>query len=245
MLLLRHAAATCLVLALLNVSTFIAVDASVQSLYGGVDQDVPDSSGEEQGDAVTDRRMVTLGVVVSFGVPGKIVGARYLKKSPLTDNEQPRRGVVYDQAGNLVASGVFADTGSELGWQYLTFTTPVSIVVGENYVVGYWTNSGYTFKYSAFDSGLTVGDISAPANAGVYKYDDYPTSIPNEVYKTSSYFADVSFVADDDQPLEPNCGEDCNSVVKSVEDSPVTATTTVSMPHMHVALKLRRHLCHD
>ena len=203
----------------------------VQSVYGGIDQAAPDTSGEDQPPgSIDDRSGATVGLRMSFNVPGKIIGVRYLKKSQVSGMESPRKGLVYDKAGTLIASGDFPNT-AELGWQYLTFDSPVTIVPGDTYVVAYWTDSGYTYQYKdppSVDS--TVGDIYLPFSHGVFQYGMFPTVMPFNTYP-AVYFADVSFIADD-TPGPSTCGAGCSDAVKTLA---VGEYSTQASTEVHIA----------
>jgi len=190
----------------------------VQSLYNGVDQMVQETSNPN-GDNIFDIQNVTLSVAVSFNVPGKVIGVRYLKKSQVGSTGGDRQGLLYDKDGVILAQGEFADT-ADFGWQYLTFDTPVSIVVGEVYYAAYWTDSGYAYQYSVPAS---VGNIIVEPQPGFFIYGSFPTGKPTDNINLN-YFADVSFVAD--APAS-GCTVDCELASKPIVDGEATATTQV------------------
>ncbi len=83
-----------------------------------------------------------LGVKVTPSVNGKITGVRFYKG---TQNTGTHTGNLYTSTGTLLASGTFTgETAS--GWQTLTFTTPVAVTAGEQYVASYTTTTGYLLQ---------------------------------------------------------------------------------------------------
>jgi hypothetical protein len=154
---------------------------SVSSLWSASDTPVTASD--------PDTNAVELGTKFSTNVAGKVTGVRFYKGS---QNTGTHTGSLWSASGSLLATGTFTNESAS-GWQTLTFSSPVSISANTTYVVSYHTNVGrYAGDRDYFGSARTSGPITAPRNAGVYKYG--AGGFPNQSYESSNYWVDVLFV---------------------------------------------------
>ena len=101
---------------------------------------------------------------------------------------------LWSSTGTLLATGTFSNT-SAIGWQTVTFSSPVAITAGTTYVASYHTTGAYADTRNYFTTSLTSGSLTAPANAGVYAYGGNSTTgiFPTNTYQASNYFVDVVF----------------------------------------------------
>ena len=110
----------------------------------------------------------------------------------------------------------FTSTAGQTGWQVASFATPVAVSAGVEYLVSYRTQNKYVATEGFFSPANEVafdgrddnafGDqfdvVSAPQNPvvgdsgingnGVYKY-GASLVMPNQTYKSSNYWVDVTF----------------------------------------------------
>ena len=100
----------------------------------------------------------------------------------------------WSSSGALLATATFTgETGS--GWQDVSFASPVAITAGATYTASYHTNVGeYSESSNYFTAPVTSGDLTAPANAGVYAYGTgsiFPTNSSN----ATNYWVDVDYTS--------------------------------------------------
>jgi hypothetical protein len=90
-----------------------------------------------------------------------------------------------------------ANTGTGSGWQTVTFSQPVQIQPGTEYVASYFAPNGhYSFTGSAFSSALTNGPLQAVADGsapnGSYLYSG-SNEFPTRGFQASNFWVDVLF----------------------------------------------------
>lgn len=91
---------------------------------------------------------------------------------------------VWSADGTLLASQ--AATG-----QQTTFTTPIPVTAGTEYVVSYFTpEGGYFATENYFTGGIAQTPFYTPVNAGVYSYDG---GFPAESWHASNYWVTPKF----------------------------------------------------
>ncbi|MCP3100321.1 DUF4082 domain-containing protein [Myxococcus sp. K15C18031901] len=138
---------------------------------------------------------VELGVKFRSDVDGLIRGVRFYKGS---GNTGTHVGNLWSATGQSLASATFTNE-TAVGWQEVTFATPVPITAGAAYVASYFAPAG---GYSYNTSGLATGVDAPPLHAlpgsttaggnGVYAYNATPT-FPSGSYQNSNYWVDVVF----------------------------------------------------
>ena len=127
---------------------------------------------------------VTLGVRFSVDTPGTITGVRFYKGP---NNTGAHTGTLWTATGTQLASGTFTGESTS-GWQTLTFSTPVSVSPGTEYVASYRAAAGRYSTGAAFSSGdLSKGPLHVGSSAGAYTYGAGFPSSPS----TSNYLVDV------------------------------------------------------
>ncbi len=132
-----------------------------------------------------------LGVKFRSSVAGWITGVRFYKPAGSTGTHTGR---LWNSAGTLLASATFAETA--IGWQEVSFASPVSIAANTTYIASYsWPGGYYPYQANAFTTGVTNGPLTALQNGvdgpnGVYN--DAPGAFPQSG-NGASYFADVIF----------------------------------------------------
>ncbi|HXT08591.1 MAG TPA: DUF4082 domain-containing protein, partial [Roseiarcus sp.] len=125
--------------------------------------------------SVNDPGAVELGVKFTADANGEVYGIRFYKGP---GNTGVHIGDLWSSTGALLATATFTNETAS-GWQEVDFSSPVTITAGTTYIAAYHTNVGkYSDNANYFNTGLTSGHLSTPANAGVYAYgasDAFPT----------------------------------------------------------------------
>ena len=142
-----------------------------------------------------DGSSVEVGVNFTSSASGAVTGIRFYKASANTGTHV---GSLWTSTGTLLASGTFTNETAS-GWETLTFSSPVSITAGTDYVAGYLAPNGhYSYAGSAFTSAVTNGPLTAVANGSVstgnavYAYSSAST-FPTSSYNSANYWVDVLF----------------------------------------------------
>ena len=140
-----------------------------------------------------DASSITVGVRFTADSSGSVTGIRFYKAAA---NTGAHVGGLWDASGNLLASVTFANETAS-GWQYASFSSPVSITAAATYVVGYLAPNGH---YSANPGQLTSAFDSPPLHAvsdasqanGVYALGSSLTS-PTNSFNATNYWVDLLF----------------------------------------------------
>lgn len=134
---------------------------------------------------INDGQAVTLGTRFSSSVNGTITGLRFYK-SP--GNTGSHVGKLWTASGTELATVTFANETSS-GWQSASFSTPVAVTAGTQYIVSYRSPLGvYSATSGAFSgAGITRGPLSG--TQGAYSYG---TGSPSST-STASYLVDAIF----------------------------------------------------
>jgi hypothetical protein len=180
-----------------QVSLNVTYPLNDQSLFGTNDTpsiaDSPDPSSIE------------VGVDFTTSANGEITGIRFYKGA---GNAGPHVAHLWNSAGTLLATATFTSESAS-GWQEVDFSTPVFVTAGTTYVASYHTNAGYAATPNYFTSGVTNGELSAPAAGnGVYSYGS-GAILPTNTFNSTNYWVDVVF----DGSNKPNAIADSGFVV--------------------------------
>ena len=140
-----------------------------------------------------DPSSLEVGVKFTSAASGSITGVRFYKSAA---NTGTHIGSLWSSTGTLLASATFTNETAS-GWQYVTFSSPVSVTAGTTYVAGYFDPSGhYSATSSQFNSAFSNPPLQAVANAtsanGVYAYGSAST-FPASSYSATNYWVDVLF----------------------------------------------------
>ena len=160
------------------------------------DPSVPQSLFSDQVPATTatnDASAVEVGTVLTPAKDGKITAIRFYKG---IGNGGTHVGHIWSSSGQQLASVTFTNE-TPTGWQSAKLSQPLTVTAGTSYLVSYLAPQGHYASTSGFfNTALTNGDLSAPAgNNGRYLY-GAGGGFPLYDYGSTSYFVDVSFVAD-------------------------------------------------
>lgn len=145
-------------------------------------------------EGVNDPSEVELGVRFTPDTSGSLKGIRFYKGR---NNDGTHIGTLWSASGQQLASATFSNE-STLGWQEVTFATPVQVTAGTTYVASYHTTKGW---YSASNNGMSQGVDNPPLRAlpdgwggvgnGLYRYG--ARAFPNQTYGATNYWVDVVF----------------------------------------------------
>ncbi|GAA5083547.1 hypothetical protein GCM10025760_00300 [Microbacterium yannicii] len=164
--------------------------------------------------AFDDSAAVELGLTITPAVGGTVTGIRFYKGA---GNTGTHTGNLWNASGQRLATVTFTNETAS-GWQVARFSTPVAVSKGTRYVASYYAPRGhYAVKASAFGTALTRGDLTAPANAGVYGYG--ASGFPRATYGGSNYYVDVLFAAAAAAPADTVA-----PVISAVSASGITTT---------------------
>lgn len=180
---------------------------------------VPVTAAANEGSAVE------VGTVFSPAKDGKITSVRFYKGA---GNNGTHVGRIWSSTGQQLGSVTFANE-TPSGWQTATLPQPVAVTAGSTYLVSYLAPQGhYSYTPGLFNNALTNGDLSAPAGKnGRYLY-GASGGFPLYDWGSTSYFVDVSFVAD--QPKIDLTGRSpAPGATDVVRSSPVTATLSAPL----------------
>jgi hypothetical protein len=141
--------------------------------------------------SVTDSS-VELGVKFSSNQAGKVTAIKWFK--PAADTRVNHVVSLWSANGALLrraSTGPESNTETASGWQTVTLPSPVTVTANTTYVASVHASVyGDTVNY--FASPRTRGPLTAPVNAGVYRYGSSPV-FPNQVYNKANYWVDVVF----------------------------------------------------
>jgi len=160
--------------------TTAAVGAITSSLFGNNFTPAVIDSGDAQA--------IEVGVKFQSSTNGNITGLRFYKSAANTGTHTAH---LWSSTGQLLATATFTgETG--IGWQQVSFATPVAIAAGATYTASYHTTTGhYSATRNYFGAPVSNGPLTALANGGVYGYG--PGGLPTQSYQSTNYWVDVLF----------------------------------------------------
>jgi hypothetical protein len=131
-----------------------------------------------------DTQAVELGLRTTVDRDGVLTGVT-LRRGGYTG---PITAHVWSADGTLLASQ--AAPGAQY-WQRVTFSTPVPVQAGNEYVVSYYTPAGgYAATENYFVGGIAQTPFYAPVNAGVYSYGG---GFPTDTWHAANYWVQPVF----------------------------------------------------
>ena len=161
-------------------SVTVSVSSSGSTLFGAIS--VPERM------QVDDTTSVELGVKFTPSVSGVIKGVRFWKNGV---NGGAHTGSLWNSSGSLLATATFVNETAS-GWQTVLFASPVSVTAGTTYTASYHTRGFYSATTGYFNTPTTAGQLTAPVDAGVYRYGT-STAFPNLTFNSENYWVDVLF----------------------------------------------------
>lgn len=174
-------------------------------------------------EGVSDTRELELGVRFNADSSGFIKGIRFYKGR---NNTGTHTGTLWSATGTQLATATFTSE-STLGWQEVTFSSPVAVTAGTTYVASYHTTTG---RFSADNGGLAHQVDHPPLHAladgnggnGVFRYGTQ--AFPNQSYNSTNYWVDVVFtLPPDTTPPTISAGSPGSNATSVIVGSPVKA----------------------
>jgi hypothetical protein len=102
---------------------------------------------------------LSLGLRFAINANGFITGVKYYRNASDTAQGNTRIGYLWDDdTGALLASATFVnDDANTPGWKTATFTSPVAVTTGVNYIASYGTTNNYSATVNYF---TTANDLA-------------------------------------------------------------------------------------
>ncbi|MBE9014661.1 DUF4082 domain-containing protein [Chroococcidiopsidales cyanobacterium LEGE 13417] len=176
--------------------------------------------------ANSDTQAVELGVKFKSDLNGYVTGIRFYKGS---GNTGTYIGNLWTSTGQLLATATFSNE-TATGWQQVKFSQPVAINANTVYVASYHTSVG---RYAINEGYFATASVDNPplhflrdgesGGNGVYKYGT--TGFPNQTYRASNYWVDVTFATNATNPPPPVTDTTAPSISAT---SPSNGATNVS-----------------
>ncbi|WP_426753453.1 DUF4082 domain-containing protein [Myxococcus sp. Y35] len=141
-----------------------------------------------------DTASIEVGVKFRADMDGQVKGVRFYKGS---GNGGVHVGNLWSATGQPLASATFTNE-TAVGWQEVSFASPVPITAGTTYVASYFAPlGGYSFDNGGLASGVDAPPLHAlpgttSGGNGVFAYGALST-FPNSSYQDSNYWVDVVF----------------------------------------------------
>ncbi len=170
--------------------------------------------------SVADDAAVELGVTFVPRVSGSVVGIRFYKGS---GNTGTHTGSLWSSSGSRLATATFSNETAS-GWQTVNLGSPVTVNAGQRYVASYYApRARYAAAQNFFRSAYTSGDLTVPANGGVYRYG--ASGFPQSSYQASNYYVDVIF-----RPAGSSTPTPTPSATATSSPTPTSSPTVTNSP---------------
>lgn len=146
----------------------------------------------------TDASAVELGLAFTASAPGEVRAIRFYKAP---GSGGIHTGSLWGPNGQRLSTVTFANE-TVSGWQRAALDAPVTLTPGLVYTVSYFAPQGRPgYTENALQAPVTSGPLSTVAvDNGRYRYGN-GGAMPTASWKSTNYFVDVEFVADDAGPL--------------------------------------------
>ncbi|MCR2784988.1 MULTISPECIES: DUF4082 domain-containing protein [unclassified Microbacterium] len=177
---------------------------------------------------------VELGMAFRSSVAGEVRAIRFYKGAGTAGTHT---GSLWSPTGERLAEVAFVGGGTG-GWQRAVLPEPVEIQPGALYTVSYFAPQGrYAYKSGGLGAPVTSGPLTAesPAN-GRYRY-GAGGAMPDAVWDSTNYFADVEFVVDSDDPHAPPTVAEVTPA-RDATGVPVGSSVTAALDRMSPELSL-------
>ena len=135
-----------------------------------------------------DSQSVEVGLRFKSSIAGAVKAIRFYRA---TNSAETNIVHLWGPSGKSLAT---ADAPAGPGWITVPLTHPVPITPGKTYTASYHTLQ-YAWNSDFFSAPLVSGPLTAPVNAGVYRYGS-KSAFPSSIYQASNYWVDVVFVAE-------------------------------------------------
>jgi parallel beta-helix repeat protein len=143
-----------------------------------------------------DRNATQLGVKFTSAVEGEITAIQFYKGPQNTGIHEVR---LWNPDGDIAARARL-DATSATGWIEVTFSSPVPIEAGEQWVATYHApNGGYSVTEDYFQAPYSNEGLTIMKDGGLYAYGP-PDTLPTNSYRSSNYWIDVILEPADGTP---------------------------------------------
>ena len=132
-----------------------------------------------------DNSSVEVGLRFSSNMAGNVTGARVYCA---TNSSGTHTVHLWNSKGTSLGTATLPACS---GWTAVNFASSVAITAGTTYTISYHTTE-YPWNTEFFTGAVTSGNLTAPANAGVYVYGKSP-AYPSSTWEASNYWVDVLF----------------------------------------------------
>ncbi|MDQ1554290.1 MAG: hypothetical protein QOK46_1368, partial [Microbacteriaceae bacterium] len=140
--------------------------------------------------AANDSSAVEVGVEFTPSVAGTVTAIRFYKGA---GNTGTHKGHLWSSTGQLLATVTFTGE-TATGWQSANLSSPVTLTVGQAYVVSYLApNGNYAATSNYFPAAVGNGPLAPSAsNNGRYLYGS-SGGFPTSSWQATNYFVDVNY----------------------------------------------------
>ena len=166
---------------------------------------------------------VNLGLRLTTSESGYVTKVLFVKDA---NNTGPHTGTVWDASGNVLAQKAFTNETTD-GWQEITFDTPVRILAGETFTVGYSLDN-HIFAMGSFPR-QTSGSLTRLGSGGFYRYSSDVSAFPDGTVGTN-YGVDLEFMSDSSSPVTTTATTTSTSTTTTSTTTTTTTTTTTVAP---------------
>jgi hypothetical protein len=164
---------------------------------------------------------VNLGLRLTTSESGYVTKVLFVKDA---NNTGPHTGTVWDASGNVLAQKAFTNETTD-GWQEITFDTPVRILAGETFTVGYSLDN-HIFAMGSFPR-QTSGSLTRLGSGGFYRYSSDVSAFPDGTVGTN-YGVDLEFMSDSSSPVTTTTSTSTTTTTTTSTTTTTTTTTTVA-----------------
>jgi len=166
---------------------------------------------------------VNLGLRLTTSESGYVTKVLFVKDA---NNTGPHTGTVWDASGNVLAQKAFTNETTD-GWQEITFDTPVRILAGETFTVGYSLDN-HIFAMGSFPR-QTSGSLTRLGSGGFYRYSSDVSAFPDGTVGTN-YGVDLEFMSDSSSPVTTTTTSTSTTTTTTTSTTTTTTTTTTVAP---------------
>jgi hypothetical protein len=177
-----------------------------------------------------DANSVELGTMFTSDVDGAVTGVRFYKS---TANDGTHIGSLWATDGTLLAQVTFTNE-TDSGWQQASFSAPVPITAGTQYVISYHAPDGHYSDDGAYfaNSGYDAAPLHAPggsgSNNGLFAYSPTPV-YPDGSFNSTNYWVSPVVTTSPAAPTLASIAVTPSTVsVQAGQTTQLTATGTYS-----------------
>lgn len=151
-------------------------------------------AGTTPAEVDTDASAVELGLAFTTSAPGEVRAIRFYKTA---GNGGTHTGTLWGPSGQRLATVTFTGESAS-GWQRAALDAPVILSPDVVYTVSYYAPQGHpAYSSQTLATSVTSGPLTTVAvDNGRFRYGT-GGAMPIDTWRSTNYFVDVEFVADD------------------------------------------------